>query len=43
VVEFLPRIAPGLTNAEFMAELESRIETATDRLLAEAGFPATAG
>jgi 1-acyl-sn-glycerol-3-phosphate acyltransferase len=43
VVEFLPRIAPGLTNAEFMAELESRIETATDRLLAEAGFPATPG
>ncbi len=38
VVEFLPRIAPGLTNAEFMAELEARIEGATNRLLAEAGF-----
>jgi 1-acyl-sn-glycerol-3-phosphate acyltransferase len=38
VVEFLPRIAPGLSNPEFMAELESRIEGATNRLLAEAGF-----
>lgn len=36
VVEFLPRIRPGLTNAAFMAELERRVETASDRLLAEA-------
>ena len=38
VVEFLPRIAPGLSNAEFMATLEDRIETASNRLMAEAGF-----
>ena len=42
VVEFLPRIKPGLTNAEFMAELERSIETASNRLMAEAGFDATA-
>lgn len=36
VVEFLPRIAPGLANADFMSTLESAIETASDRLLAEA-------
>jgi 1-acyl-sn-glycerol-3-phosphate acyltransferase len=35
VVEILPPIAPGLPRARFMAELESRIETATARL--EAG------
>ena len=35
VVEFLPQIAPGLRRDAFMAELESRIETATDRLLSE--------
>jgi 1-acyl-sn-glycerol-3-phosphate acyltransferase len=38
VVEFLPRIAPGLTNADFMNELETRIEDASNRLLKEAGF-----
>jgi len=38
VVEFLPRIAPGLGNGAFMAELENRIETASNRLMAEAGF-----
>lgn len=38
VVEFLPRIAPGLGNGAFMTELESRIETASNRLMAEAGF-----
>ncbi len=40
-VEFLPAIAPGLDRKRFMAELESRIEAATDRLVAEAGdrFP----
>jgi 1-acyl-sn-glycerol-3-phosphate acyltransferase len=40
VVEFLPRIAPGLDNATFTALLEDRIETASDRLMAEAGFVA---
>jgi 1-acyl-sn-glycerol-3-phosphate acyltransferase len=38
VVEFLPAITPGLTNTEFMAELEHRIETASNALMAEAGF-----
>ncbi len=36
VVEFLPAIAPGLSNGAFMAELERSIEGASDRLLAEA-------
>lgn len=35
-VEFLPPIPPGLPRKEFMAELEQRIETATDKLVAEA-------
>jgi 1-acyl-sn-glycerol-3-phosphate acyltransferase len=38
VVEFLPPIAPGLPTPEFMAELEQRIETASNALMAEAGF-----
>jgi 1-acyl-sn-glycerol-3-phosphate acyltransferase len=38
VVEFLPRIPPGLPGPQFMAELEGRIETATNALMAEAGF-----
>ncbi|HRE60313.1 MAG TPA: lysophospholipid acyltransferase family protein [Micropepsaceae bacterium] len=38
IVEFLEPIPPGLKRAEFMSTLETRIETATDRLLAEAGF-----
>jgi 1-acyl-sn-glycerol-3-phosphate acyltransferase len=42
VVEFLPPVAPGLPVAEFMAGLESRIETHSNRLMAEAGFAATA-
>lgn len=37
VIEFLPAIKPGLSNAEFMSELESRIEVASNRLMAEAG------
>ena len=37
VVEFLPPIAPGLERAAFMAELERRLETATARLVADAG------
>ncbi len=40
VVEFLPRIAPGLSNTDFMAQLQDRIETASQRLLAEAEYNA---
>ncbi len=36
VVEFLPRIAPGLAVEPFMAEIEQVIETASDHLIAEA-------
>lgn len=35
VFEYLPPIPPGLKRKEFMAALEERIETATDRLVAE--------
>lgn len=35
-VEFLPPIEPGLDRAAFMAELERRLEGATERLVAEA-------
>lgn len=38
VVEFLPRISAGLSVDEFMKVLEEQIETASDRLMAEAGF-----
>jgi 1-acyl-sn-glycerol-3-phosphate acyltransferase len=38
VVEFLPAIAPGLSNPAFMARLEEEVETASNRLMAEAGF-----
>lgn len=40
VVEFLPPIAPGLSQREFMGRLEREVETASDRLMAEAGFRA---
>lgn len=36
VIEFLEPIAPGLNRKVFMAELESRIETASNRLVDEA-------
>jgi 1-acyl-sn-glycerol-3-phosphate acyltransferase len=36
VVEFLPVIAPGMGRQAFLRELERCIETATDRLVAEA-------
>jgi 1-acyl-sn-glycerol-3-phosphate acyltransferase len=36
VVEFLEPIPPGLPKAEFLARLKDSIETASDRLLAEA-------
>ena len=35
VMEYGPAIPAGLAKKEFMAELESRIENATDRLMAE--------
>jgi 1-acyl-sn-glycerol-3-phosphate acyltransferase len=35
-LEALPPIAPGMDRKAFMAELENRIETASDRLVAEA-------
>ena len=40
VIEFLPAIKPGLSNAQFMAELEASIEVASNRLMAEAGLTA---
>jgi 1-acyl-sn-glycerol-3-phosphate acyltransferase len=36
VLEFLPAIQPGLESRRFLAELERAIESASDRLLAEA-------
>ncbi len=36
IVEFLDPIPPGLARAEFLARLTSAIETASDRLIAEA-------
>jgi len=36
IIEVLPVIPPGLDRKTFMAELENRIETASDRLVAEA-------
>lgn len=39
VVEFLPRIPAGESAASLMARLERSIETGSDRLMAEAGFP----
>ncbi|QYK42274.1 MAG: 1-acyl-sn-glycerol-3-phosphate acyltransferase [Paracoccaceae bacterium] len=38
VVEFLPPIPPGRPVPAFMTQLETTIETASDRLMAEAGF-----
>lgn len=40
VVEYLEPIAPGLPKDEFLALLEDRIETASNRLNKEAGFHA---
>jgi 1-acyl-sn-glycerol-3-phosphate acyltransferase len=36
VVEFLPPVSPGLARDEFMRVLQAQIETATNRLIAEA-------
>lgn len=41
VVEFLEPIAPGLELSAFMAVLEPRIESASNRLMAEAGLEVT--
>ena len=38
VVEFLPRIEAGREMKEVMVELETTVESASDRLMAEAGF-----
>jgi 1-acyl-sn-glycerol-3-phosphate acyltransferase len=38
VMEFLPPIAPGLPVPEFMRQIETQIETASTRLMAEAGW-----
>jgi 1-acyl-sn-glycerol-3-phosphate acyltransferase len=35
IVEFLPAIAPGMKRDAFLHELQRRIESATDRLIAE--------
>ncbi|MCZ4352692.1 lysophospholipid acyltransferase family protein [Roseovarius aestuarii] len=40
VVEFLPPIKAGLDKATYMARLQNEIETASDALMAEAGFDA---
>ncbi len=40
VVEFLPRIEAGVQQREFLQKLETEIESASDRLMAEAGFVA---
>ena len=40
-VEFLEPIEPGLERKAFMAELEQRIETATERLVTDAGAEST--
>ncbi|MHA6326228.1 lysophospholipid acyltransferase family protein [Roseivivax sp. CAU 1753] len=40
VIEFLPRIPAGTERAEFLRLLEEEVETASDRLMAEAGFHA---
>jgi 1-acyl-sn-glycerol-3-phosphate acyltransferase len=43
VVEFLPPLEPGLERKAFMAELEGRLEPATERLVAEARSRIDAG
>ena len=43
VVEFLPAVGKGLSQAEFMARIEAEIEGASNRLMAEAGFVAPQG
>ena len=38
VVEFLPPIAPGMPMGDYMKVIEAQIETASDKLMAEAGL-----
>ncbi|MBT56103.1 MAG: 1-acyl-sn-glycerol-3-phosphate acyltransferase [Mameliella sp.] len=40
VVEFLPRIEPGLGRDAFLARLQNEVETASNALMKEAGFDA---
>lgn len=40
IIEFLPRIEKGLDRDVFLARLEAEVETASDALMAEAGFHA---
>ncbi|TGD99041.1 lysophospholipid acyltransferase family protein [Methylobacterium nonmethylotrophicum] len=42
VIEFLPAIPPGVPRDTFFADLQERIETASDALLREAGLPGSA-
>ncbi len=42
VVEFLPTIPAGKSKGQFMAELEEVVETASNRLMQDAGFDADA-
>ena len=42
VLEFLPRIPPGLEAKQFMQEIRQAIEDNSDRLMEEAGFVAEA-
>jgi 1-acyl-sn-glycerol-3-phosphate acyltransferase len=42
LIEFLPAIAPGLPRKEFLSLLQSAVEAATGRLLAETGGAAAA-
>ncbi|MEM9250477.1 MAG: 1-acyl-sn-glycerol-3-phosphate acyltransferase, partial [Pseudomonadota bacterium] len=41
VLEFLDPIPPGRPVPDLMADLETRVEAASDRLMREAGFSAT--
>ncbi len=43
VVEFLPRIPAGRSVGTFMTEVEKSVESASNRLMAEAGFAVRAG
>ncbi|MDB6176781.1 lysophospholipid acyltransferase family protein [Paracoccus sp. Z330] len=40
IVEFLPPVDSTMPTRQFMAHLQDEIETNSDRLMAEAGFPA---
>lgn len=39
VLEFLPRITPGLDHHTFLETLEARVEASSDALMREAGLP----